>query len=139
MAHHAVARPAGVFFVALVLLHFLPMSRDCGVIGILLSLAGIPPQTRANATVVSMRMCFAMGIPLWVTTFLCLNSAGARLIPMSTSNGADASSPPQSPSVSCFGLTGPQALPTFSGIRQSDVRYQDFLIPGPRLSDPEWR
>jgi hypothetical protein len=37
MAHHAVAHPAGIFFVALVLLHFLPMSRDCGVIGILLS------------------------------------------------------------------------------------------------------
>jgi hypothetical protein len=37
MAHHAVAHPAGVFFVALVLLNFLPMSHDCGVIGILLS------------------------------------------------------------------------------------------------------
>jgi hypothetical protein len=31
----------------------------------------------------------------------------ARLIPMSIGNGAEASSPPQSPSVSCFGLTGP--------------------------------
>ena len=38
MAYHAVARPTGVFFVALVLLRFLPMSRDCGVvIGFLLS------------------------------------------------------------------------------------------------------
>ena len=37
MAHHAVPRPAGVFFVALVLLRFLPMPHHCGIIGILLS------------------------------------------------------------------------------------------------------
>jgi hypothetical protein len=31
------AHPAGGFFVALVLLHFLPMPHHCGIIGILLS------------------------------------------------------------------------------------------------------
>jgi hypothetical protein len=37
LAHHAVAHPAGAFFVALVLLYFLRMLHHCWVIGILLS------------------------------------------------------------------------------------------------------
>ena len=105
----AVAHPAGVFFVALVLLHFLPMLHHYRVIGILLSPRRYPAADQSECDGRSMRMCFAMGISLWVTTPPCLNSAGARLIPMSTSNGAEASSPPQSPSVFCFGLTGPIA------------------------------
>ena len=48
MPRHAVAHPAGVFFVALVLLHFLPMSRDCGVIGIPLSPRGYPAADQSE-------------------------------------------------------------------------------------------
>ena len=54
---------AGVFFVAVVLLRFL---RCRVIVGwsseILLSPRRYPPQTRANVTAVSMRMCFAMEI-----------------------------------------------------------------------------
>ena len=79
MAHHAVAHPAGVFLVALVLLHFLPMSRDCRVIGILLSPRRYPTADQSECDGRQHENVFVMGISLL----------------------------PQSASVSCFGLTGP--------------------------------